>query len=66
MVRHIRSWLLPLLEAACLLFLQIFSLPCRDVFLRFSAQSVPLFQPLLVTGGFALLVALRPNFFIVT
>ena len=68
MVRHKPSWLLPLLEVACpaLLFLHIFSLPCADVLVWVSVQYVALFQPLSMTGGFALLVALRPNFFIVT
>ena len=38
------------------------SSPCRAETCFFSVQSVSLFQSLSVTGGFALLVVLRPNF----
>ena len=61
MVRHKRSWPLPFPEAVCPSVS-----PCRAE-TCFSASPFSLchalFQPLSLTGGFALLVALRPNFF---
>ena len=60
MVRHKRSWSVSLLEAACP-SVPPEPLPCGDVLLL-RAVSVTL-STLSVTGGFALLVALRPNFF---
>ena len=60
--KTLSSWLLPLLEAAFCFSGPDLS-PCRAETCFFSLQSVPLFQLVSVTGGFALLVAVRPNFF---
>ena len=62
MVRHIRSWLLPHAEAACPSVSRYLLLAMRR---RASSQSVPLSEshPLSVASGFALLVAVRPDFF---
>ena len=60
MVKQIRSWFLPPLETACRSVSPHFVLAVRsgDV----SMQPVLLSLLLPVTGGFALLLAVRPNF----
>ena len=65
MAGHKRSWLLPLLEAACPSVRVSRSSPCRagTCFFCGSVQSVSFIKPLSVTGGFALLVALRLKLF---